>query len=141
MYENAFSKRVILSILQAHDWSERRLAKKCGISASEISRHLSGQRKIQVEHLIKYLDALDRQEASQLLVAWLRDRVGLPRVHELMEAAGGNPHVDMTGWHVDRQHEEMLQWWARETMRDPELEGLFEEISARFGYHPKRKRR
>jgi transcriptional regulator with XRE-family HTH domain len=133
-------KRVILRILDYRQWTERKLAAKAKLSPTVVSRHLSGRRKIQPEHLIKYLDCLDHEEASHLLVAWLRDRVGALRVDELVRA-GGELQVDMTGWRVDPEQEKILRWWARETARDGELGELFKQLSARFGYKPRKRKR
>ncbi len=139
MYEDRYAKRVIFSILGAREWSERRLAKLTGISPSTISRHLSGQRPIEIKHLNKYLDALDRHEQAQLFLAWLQDRVGILRVTELVKASGGDVKLDL-GPSVDPDKAEILAWWARETSRDGEMDELFRGISQRFGYKRKRRR-
>jgi PAS domain S-box-containing protein len=72
---NGFAAHHLLGIIASHGWTQQELAQRSGLSASVISEHLSGQRRIQARHLATYLTVLDRREQTLILGAWLRDNV------------------------------------------------------------------
>jgi PAS domain S-box-containing protein len=65
----------LLQIIGSHGWTQQEVARRIGLPASVISEHLSGQRRIQAQHLTAYVTLLDAQEKTLLLGAWLRDNV------------------------------------------------------------------
>jgi PAS domain S-box-containing protein len=72
---NGFAAHHLLHVIASHGWTQQELARRVGLSASTISEHLSGQKRIQARHLAIYLSVIDRREQTLLLGAWLRDNV------------------------------------------------------------------
>jgi hypothetical protein len=70
---NHRTSRYLAKILDAHKWNEKTLAQRTGISRSMVSRHLTGKRKISVEHLTAYWRSILPTERNGLLTAWLVD--------------------------------------------------------------------
>jgi hypothetical protein len=130
----------MFSALEARQWSELRLAKDAGVARSVISAHLSGTRKIQPPHLMKYLRVLNHQERPQMLAAWLRDVLEPDQVADVLNASGDDLNLDVKKWTppLPDATTGMLAWWAREMARDGELAELFKLLSAKAGYHPAR---
>jgi hypothetical protein len=71
-------------IMDANRWSSLILARRTGLSHGTVKHHLGGRRRIQGEHLAKYIQALDHPERNGFLAAWLED-LGL----ELREIKNG----------------------------------------------------
>ena len=137
---NRIASRFIFSVLDARGWSESKLAKSSGVARSVLSTHLSGARRIRPNHLMQYLAVLDHQERPRLLAAWLRDNLEPELVQDLLNVTGDDLGLDVTAWvpKLDEENQRMLAWWGREISRDGELEELFQLLSARAGYRPKR---
>jgi hypothetical protein len=130
----------IYEVLDARGWSVSKLAAEAGTKRSVLAAQLSGTRRIQPRHLIKYLKVVNHQERPILLSAWLRDYLDPDLVKDLLNATADGLAAEVENWAppLDAEDERMLHWWAREIARDRELEELFKLLSARAGYHPKR---
>jgi hypothetical protein len=137
---NRIAARFIFSALEVRDWTELRLARESGIARSVVSAHLSGVRKIQPDHLSKYMAVLNHQERKALLIAWLRDYMSPELVEACLNKARDDLSAAVKAWTPPLSEESgrMLDWWALETERDPELKELFKLLSAKAGYRPKR---
>jgi hypothetical protein len=138
---NRHAARFISSALDARSWSVTKLAAEIGTKRSVLSAQLSGARRIQLSHLMKYMRPLTHKERPRLLAAWLRDYIIDPDlVTDLLEATGDGVALDVREFvpGIDQDTKMLLAWWAREMARDCELHDLFKLLSAKAGYHPKR---
>lgn len=134
---NRLVARFVFSVLDARDWSEARLAKELGLPRTQVSMHLSGKRRIQAGHLMKYLGALNHHERPALLEAWIRDNATQELADDLLEMHG-NLVANELPLTIDENNRRMLTWLAIEIERDGELAELFKMISVRVGYRPSR---
>ena len=83
---------------------------------------------------------LDHRDGLKLLIAWLHDNLQ-ERAPDFLNAAGDDLSDEVKAWTPapDDEDQRMLAWWAREIVRDGELEELFKLLSAKAGYRPKGK--
>lgn len=146
---NSLSSSVISKYLDAHHLNQGDLGVKTGISRTVISAHLSGQRAIRDEHLSAYLGALGVLERPMLLSAWLRDTLPVDVIHDIFRAEDLlrvreeeegrylvrlKPEVIEWTPQLDEEQRDMLLWWVDRLIRDPDLDGIFRQITRKAGY-------
>jgi len=118
-------------LLDWRKWNELKLAEVSGILPSVISAHLSGQRPICPQHLAAYLGALNGQDRSALLDAWLQDNVNREAIANLLD---GTKTDSMRS--VEENRRRMLDWWAMAIARDFKLAKIFRRFRSKAAKFP-----
>src|SRR6266487_306816 len=126
---NRLSSQRLSRLLDSRDWTERKLAERCGIVPSVVSAHLSGKRAIRPHHLAAYLRVLDSQERAMFFGAWLRDNLD----HELIADLLDDTKTDSMPA-LEENHRRMLNWWATAIARDSKLAKIFSRLTTKAGF-------
>lgn len=134
--QTPLTARVLNSLLTAHDWTQDKLAKRCRVSPSVVTWHLSRRRPVLSNHLAVYLDALDAHERPILLAAWLRDSLGADVIRDVLHVEENRVREEVAAWSpsLTSEQRQMLNWWSAQLARDPELAEIFRRITLKAGY-------
>jgi len=132
----SLSVSVLQQVLDANSWTQDDLAARAKVHRSTVSMHLSKQRPIRDEHLVAYLQPLDRHDRQALLAAWLRDTLGADVIGDVLDKAANRVTEQVGEWApklTDKDHR-MLQWLGNQLTTDEELTNVIRSICRRLGY-------
>jgi len=92
----AYVAAALTTVLSEIDWTQRDLAQRCGLPASQINRYCRGVNKIPIDSAEKLIRAIPEEHRATILIAYLRDCIP-PGFENLVEVASTSPRVKEEG--------------------------------------------
>jgi transcriptional regulator with XRE-family HTH domain len=129
--------------LDAEDRSQMDLARLAGVDAANVSRWLRGQSKPDRQAVAKLAEVLPRQEAAELVCAWLRDQMPkfasqLVEVHAVSSSPGEEPAHHEFPEGISQELRKRLIFFGKLAVQNPDIRNILNvcyDAAKRAGNH------